>query len=104
MAVGNALCFLAFSHQHQHNFSLQSHRLLFLHTTAEVRGENMPERKFASTRDQTHNHQVMSPTRSPQSHPGGATEEREKVLVIPKPCTTESINFADNQLTFTQNI
>ena len=29
-------------------------------------------RKVASTGDQTHNHQVMSPTRSPLSHPGGA--------------------------------
>ena len=30
-------------------------------------------RKFASTGDQTHNHQVMSPTHSPLSHLGGAT-------------------------------
>ena len=30
----------------------------------------MPERKVASTGDQTHNHQVMSPTQSPLSHPG----------------------------------
>ena len=37
-----------------------------------MRGENTPERKVASTRDQTHNHQVMSPTRSPLSQPGGA--------------------------------
>ena len=34
-----------------------------------VRGKNMPERKFASTGYRTHNHQVMSPTRSPLSHP-----------------------------------
>ena len=40
--------------------------------TAEVRGENTPERKVESTGDRTHNHQVMSPTRSPLSHPGGA--------------------------------
>ena len=38
----------------------------------EVRGENMPERKVASTGDRTHNHQVMSPTCSPLSHPGRA--------------------------------
>ena len=40
----------------------------------EVRGENTPERKFASTRYQTQNHQVMNPTRSPSllSHPGEA--------------------------------
>ena len=30
------------------------------HAFAEVRVENMPERKFASARDRTHNHQVMS--------------------------------------------
>ena len=44
-----------------------SHRLLFSHASAEVRGENTPERKFASNGDQTHNHQVMSQTRSPLS-------------------------------------
>ena len=38
----------------------------------EVRGENTPERKIASTGDRTHNHQVVSPTRSPLSHPGEA--------------------------------
>ena len=37
-----------------------------------MRGENTPERKVASTGDRTHNHQVMSPPRSPLSHPGGA--------------------------------
>ena len=65
------MCFLAFSHQYEHNFSFQSHGLVFSHASAEVRGENTPERKFASTRDRTHNHQVMSPTRSPLSHPDG---------------------------------
>ena len=43
---------------------------LFSHASAEVRGKNTPKRKVASTGDQTHNHQVMSPTRSPLSHPG----------------------------------
>ena len=51
------MCFLAFSHQYQHNFSFQSHRLLFSHASAEVRGENVQERKFATTGDQTHNRQ-----------------------------------------------
>ena len=40
----------------------------FSHASAEVRGENTLERKFTSTEDQTHNHQVMSLTRSPLSH------------------------------------
>ena len=48
--------------------SFQSHQLLFSHALAEVRGENMPERKFASNGSQTNNHQVMSPTRSQLSH------------------------------------
>ena len=51
--------------------SFQSNQLLSQHASAEVRGENMAERNFASTRSQTHNHQVMSPTRSPLSHPSG---------------------------------
>ena len=42
------------------------------HASAEVRGEDTPERKVASTGDPTHSHLVMSPTRSPLSHPGGA--------------------------------
>ena len=62
------MCFLALSQQYQHSLSFQSHRLLFSHASAEVRGKNSPERKVASTRDQTHNHQVMSPTRSLPSH------------------------------------
>ena len=50
----------------------QSHRQLFSHASAEVRGENTPERKVASTGDRTHNHKVICPTGSPLSHPGGA--------------------------------
>ena len=42
------------------------------YSSAVLRGENTSERKVISTRDQTHNHQVMSPTRLPLSHPGGA--------------------------------
>ena len=64
------MCFLAFSHQYYHNFSFQSHRLLFSHASAEVRGENTQERKAASTWDETPNHKVMSLTRSPLSFPG----------------------------------
>ena len=73
MAVGDEHVFLAFSH----NFSSQSHRLLFSHASAAVRGENTPERKFTTTGDRTHNHKVMSPTRSPLSHLGGV-EQIEK--------------------------
>ena len=69
------MCFLAFSHQYKYNFSFQSHRLLFSHASAEVRGENTPEREVTSTGDRTRNHQVMSPTRSPLSHPDGAGDK-----------------------------
>ena len=41
------MCFLAFSHQYIHNYSFQSHLLLFSHASAEVRGENTQERKLA---------------------------------------------------------
>ena len=51
--------------------SFQSHRLLFSHAAAEMRGE-----KFASIGYRTHNHQVMSPRCSPLSHPGGAEAGR----------------------------
>ena len=46
-------------------------KLLFSHASAEVRGENTPGRKFASSGYRTHNHQVMSPTYSSLSHSGG---------------------------------
>ena len=68
------MCFLAFSQQHLHNFSFQSHQLLFSHASAQERGENTPERKVTSTGDQTHNHQVLSPTCSQLNHQGGAIE------------------------------
>ena len=75
--------FPAFSQQYLHNFSFQSHRLLFSHASAEVRDENTPERKLASTGDRTHNHQVMSPTRSPLNHPAGALEEQRPLVRFP---------------------
>ena len=66
--------------------SLQSHRLLFSHGSVEVRGENTPERKFASIGDRTHNHMVTSPTRSPLSHPGGASCFDDNDLILLPPC------------------
>ena len=61
-------------------FFFQSHRLLFSHASAEVRGKNTPERKVTSTGDRTHNHQVMSLTRSPLSYPGGAVDRLTVIL------------------------
>ena len=57
--------------------------LLFSNASAEVSGKNTLERKVLSTGDQTHNHQVMSPTRSPLSHPGGPLPN-DKILECPK--------------------
>ena len=78
MAVGDAYVFPGFlTPVLTQLFFFQSHQLLFSHAFAEVRGKNTPERKFASTRDRTHNHQVMSPTRSPLRHPGGAASNNQ---------------------------
>ena len=58
--------------------SFQSHWLLFSHASAEVRGENMKERNFASTRSRTHNHRVMSLDTLTTEPPGrGDPKERE---------------------------
>ena len=77
MAVGDAHVFPGFlTPLLTEFFFFQSHRLIFFHASEEVRGENTPERKVASTGDRTHNHQVMSPTRSPLSHPGRALTVR----------------------------
>ena len=51
-----------------------TNRLLFSQAS-EVRGENQLERKFASTRYQTHNHQVMSQTCSPLTQLGRAVTD-----------------------------
>ena len=72
MAVGDAHVFSGFLTPVLTRISFQSYRLLFSHASAEVRGGNTPERNFDSYEDRTHNHQIMSPTRSPLSHPGGA--------------------------------
>ena len=73
--VGDAHVFPGFLTLVHTQLSFESNRLLFSHASAEVRGKNTPERKFVSTGYRTHNHQVMSPTRSPVSplsYPGGA--------------------------------
>ena len=48
MVVGDARVFPGLLTPVLYNFSFQSHLLLFSHASVEVRGENMPERKFAS--------------------------------------------------------
>ena len=58
MAVGDAHVFPGFLTPVLTQIAFQCHRLLFSHASAEVRGENTPERNFASTGSRTHNHQV----------------------------------------------
>ena len=72
MAVGQAYVFPGFLIPVLTQLSFQSHRLHFSHAPADVKGENTPERKLASTASGTHNHTVMSPTLSPLSHTDGA--------------------------------
>ena len=75
MAVGDAHVFPGFLMPVLTQISFQSDRLLFSHASAEVRGENTPERNFASTGSRTYNHQVTSPTSSPLSQPGWARKK-----------------------------
>ena len=72
MAVGETHVFPGFLTPVLTQISFKSHRLLFSHASAKARGENMLERNFALTGSQTHNHQVMSLTRSPLSDLDGA--------------------------------
>ena len=69
MAVSDAHVFPGFLTPLLTQLPFQSHRLLFSHASAEIRGKKTLERKLASTVYQTHNHQVTSLTRSPPSHP-----------------------------------
>ena len=71
------ICVSWLSHTSTNTF-FQSHGLLFSHASADVRGENTPERKFASTWYRTHNHQVMSLTSSPLSNTGRAKKRKEE--------------------------
>ena len=50
MAVGDAHMFPGSLTPVLTQFSFLSHQLLFSHASAEVRGENSPERNFASTK------------------------------------------------------
>ena len=70
MAVGDAQMFPGFLTPVLTQLSFQSHRLLFLQASAEMRGENTPEEGSPQGAYRTHNCQVISPT--PLGHPGGA--------------------------------
>ena len=83
MAVGDTHVFPGFPTPVLPQLSFQSHQLLFSHASAEVRGENTPERKLASTGYRIYNH-VISPTRSPLSTAGsgGGGGERKRNGIV----------------------
>ena len=60
MAVGDAHVFPDFLTPVLTQLSFQSHKLLLSHSSAEVRDENTPERKFTSTESQTNKPQVTT--------------------------------------------
>ena len=72
MAVGDAHVFLGLLTPVLTQPFFPKPPITFLTCFCRVRGENTPERNVASPGDRTHNHQVMSPTGSPLSHPSGA--------------------------------
>ena len=94
MAVGDAHLFPGFLTPVLTQLSCQSHRLLFSHTSAEMRGEISPERKFTSTGYRNHNHKVMSPTLSLLSHPSGQDHSSQHLNpftnrpLFPRVCST----------------
>ena len=53
MVVSDAHMFPGFLAPVLTQISFQSHQLLFSHASAELRGENTPERNFASTESRT---------------------------------------------------
>ena len=63
MAVSDGHVFPGFLTPGLTQLFFPNQRLLFSHASVEARGRNTPGRKFASTRDQTHNYQVTSQTR-----------------------------------------
>ena len=99
LGVGDAHVFPGFLTPELTQLSFQSHQLLFSHASAEVRGENTPERKFASIGYRTHNHQIMSLTCLKLSHPGGSkaggrqmTESNMDPLTLPAQLKTETVS------------
>ena len=71
-AVGDTHVFPGFPHTSTNTNFFPKPPTTFLTCFNKGESENSPKRNFASTGSRTHNHQSMSPTRSPLSHPGGA--------------------------------
>ena len=71
MAVGEAHVFTGFLTPALTRIFFPKPPTTFLSCFCRGQRRKYAGRKFASTGDRTHNHQVMSPTRSPLSHLGG---------------------------------
>ena len=65
MAVGDTHVFPGFLTPVLTQLSFQSHQLLFSHASVEVRGQNTPSEKLASTKYQIHNHESNTLTTEP---------------------------------------
>ena len=72
MAVGDACMFPG--------FLISVLTQLFSHASAEVRGDNTPERKVAKTGDRTHNHQVIESNTLTIEPPGRGVTEKGSVM------------------------
>ena len=100
------LCIFWLSHAST-NTTFLSETAIFSHASAEVRGENTPERKVASTVDLTCNHQVMSLTSSPLSHPGVAPKKSlsTRITHVKYECSiTYHLNLMANDTVFVNNV
>ena len=101
MTVGDEHVFPGFLTPVLTQLSFQSHRLIFSHAVTELRGENTPERKFVSTGDRTHDHQVMSTTRSPLSHPSGDSKRQNlRLAKIQSICRSQNRCESNMKLCF----
>ena len=91
------MCFLAFSHQYLHNFPFQKPPTAFLTYFCRAEWQKYA-RKFVSSGDRTHNHQVMSQTCSLRSHPVRAGVLLTSTLhnILLKPLAAFALNHCGN--------
>ena len=93
MAVGDAYVFPGFLKPVLTQLFFQKSQLLFSHASAEVRGENTPERKVASTGDQTQPPGRESDTLTTEPPRQGTLRKKALVLKTGIQC------FRSNKLT-----
>ena len=92
MAVGDAYVFPGFLTPVLTQLFFPKQPTTFSHASAEVRGQNTPERKVASTGDRTHDHQVIGsntlttepPRRGKNSEAKGEIAHNRQFLLFPQ--------------------